>query len=72
MMLSDTLEALGLKRGDYIVKINNRKLLDGVLEAGGIALDDRARRGIVLRAIDKLDRLGVDGVISAAGCRPQG
>ena len=35
MMLSDTLEALGLKRGDYIVKLNNRKLLDGVLEAGG-------------------------------------
>ena len=35
MMLSDTLEALGLKRGDYIVKLNNRKLLDGVLEASG-------------------------------------
>ena len=32
MMASDTLEALGLKRGDYIVKLNNRKLLDGVLE----------------------------------------
>src|SRR5476651_2761865 len=56
MMLSDTLEALGLQRGDYIVKLNNRKLLDGVLEAAGIGIDDRARRGIVLRAIDKLDR----------------
>src|SRR6195952_1594386 len=62
MMLSDALEALGLARGDYIIKLNNRKLLDGVLEASGIALDDRVRRGIVLRAIDKLDRLGVDGV----------
>ncbi len=62
MMLSDTLEALGLQRGDYIIKLNNRKLLDGVLEASGIALDDRVRRGIVLRAIDKLDRLGVEGV----------
>src|SRR6202795_2849265 len=62
MMLSDTLEQLGLKRGDYIVKLNNRKLLDGVLEASGVALEDRTRRGIVLRAIDKIDRLGVEGV----------
>ena len=61
MMLADTLEAIGLK-DNYIVKLNNRKLLDGVLEASGIALEDRIRRGIVLRAIDKLDRLGVDGV----------
>ena len=67
MMLSDALEALGLKRGDYIIKLNNRKLLDGVLEASGIALDDRVRRGIVLRAIDKLDRLGVEGVSALLG-----
>jgi histidyl-tRNA synthetase len=67
MMLSDTMEALGLKRGDYIVKLNNRKLLDGVLEASGVALEDRARRGIVLRAIDKIDRLGVDGVSALLG-----
>ena len=67
MMLSDTLEALGLKRGDYIVKLNNRKLLDGVLEASGVALEDRVRRGIVLRAIDKLDRLGVEGVSALLG-----
>ena len=67
MMLSDTLEALGLKRGDYIVKLNNRKLLDGVLEASGVALEDRARRGIVLRAIDKIDRLGVEGVAALLG-----
>jgi histidyl-tRNA synthetase len=67
MMLSDALEALGLSRGDYVVKVNNRKLLDGVLEASGIALEDRARRGIVLRAIDKLDRLGVEGVSALLG-----
>src|SRR5580698_6510467 len=67
MMLSDTLEALGLKRGDYIVKLNNRKLLDGVLEASGVGLEDRSRRGIVLRAIDKLDRLGVEGVAALLG-----
>jgi histidyl-tRNA synthetase len=67
MMLADTLESLGLSRGDYIVKINNRKLLDGVLEAAGVALEDRARRGTVLRAIDKLDRLGVAGVSALLG-----
>ena len=62
MMLSDTLEALGLKRGDYIVKLNSRKLLDGVLEGCRNRLDDRERRGTVLRAIDKFDRLGEKGV----------
>src|SRR5258705_3353829 len=67
MMLSDTMEALGLTRGDYIVKLNNRKLLDGVLEASGVALEDRVKRGIVLRAIDKLDRLGVEGVSALLG-----
>src|SRR5215813_12425599 len=67
MMLCDALEALGLKRGGYIVKINNRKLLDGVLEVAGIPLEDRERRGTVLRAIDKLDRLGVAGVSALLG-----
>ena len=67
MMFADTLEALGLKRGEYIVKLNSRKLLDGVLEAAGVAVSDRARRGVVLRAVDKLDRLGVAGVRALLG-----
>ena len=67
MMVCDALEALGLKRGEYIVKMNNRKWLDGILEAVGISPDDRVRRGIVLRAIDKLDRLGFDGVEALLG-----
>jgi histidyl-tRNA synthetase len=63
MMAADTLEKVGIERGDYVVKVNNRKVLDGVLEAAGLAGDDRAaQRLIVLRAIDKLDRLGSDGV----------
>jgi len=65
MMVADTLDALGLK-GDYVIKINSRKLLDGILEAAGVA-EDRARRGIVLRALDKLDRLGADGVEALLG-----
>jgi histidyl-tRNA synthetase len=62
MMAADTMEALGLK-GQYVVKVNNRKVLDGVLEAIGLGGEANAgRRLTVLRAIDKLDRLGVDGV----------
>ena len=64
MMFADALEAVGLKRGDYVIKINSRKLLDGVLEAAHV---DNTKRGTVLRAIDKLDRLGVAGVRALLG-----
>ncbi len=71
-MLAEVLEALGIARGDYRLRINNRKVLNGVLEAAGLVdPDDPARfeteRGIVLRAIDKLDRLGPDGVRALLG-----
>ncbi|WP_294539354.1 histidine--tRNA ligase [uncultured Rhodoblastus sp.] len=63
MMAADTLEKLGIARGDYCIKINNRKILDGVMEAIGLGGEgDAARRLVVLRAIDKLDRLGPEGV----------
>lgn len=68
-MFADTLEALGLKRGEYVIKVSTRKLLDGVLE--GIHLSDvpenAHKRGAVLRALDKLDRLGPDGVRALLG-----
>ena len=68
MMAADTLERLGLKRGDYVIKVNNRKVLDGVLEAIGLGGDDKAgQRLTVLRAIDKLDRLGPEGVRQLLG-----
>src|ERR1051325_48808 len=60
MMAADTMEALGIPRGQYVVKVNNRKILDGVREL--IKIDDDARWLTVMRAIDKLDRLGVGGV----------
>ena len=67
-MLSDVLEAVGIARGDYIVRINNRKVLNGVMEVAGIGgPEHEAERGIVLRAIDKLDRLGVEGVRALLG-----
>jgi histidyl-tRNA synthetase len=59
MMAADTMEALGIKRGDYVIKVNNRKVLDGVMDAAKISAGQRL---IVLRAIDKLDRLGIEGV----------
>jgi histidyl-tRNA synthetase len=63
MMAADTMEALGISRGSYVVKVNNRKVLDGVLEAIGLGGEEHAgKRLTVLRAIDKLDRLGVEGV----------
>jgi histidyl-tRNA synthetase len=62
MMAADCLEALGLK-GKYVIKVNNRKVLDGVMEAIGLGREDNAGpRLTVLRAIDKLDRLGPIGV----------
>ena len=68
MLMADTLEAVGIKRGDYVIKVNNRKVLDGVMEAIGLGGDENAaRRLIVLRAIDKLDRLGPEGVAALLG-----
>ena len=68
MLMADTLEAVGIERGDYVIKVNNRKVLDGVMEAIGLAGDENAaRRLIVLRAIDKLDRLGPEGVAALLG-----
>lgn len=62
MMAADTLEALRLK-GKYVIKVNNRKILDGVMEAIGLGgAENAGRRLTVLRAIDKLDRLGPEGV----------
>lgn len=67
-MLADALEEVGIPRGDYVVKVNNRKVLNGVMEVAGLAGDDKdAERGIVLRAIDKIDRLGADGVRALLG-----
>ena len=64
-MLSDTLETVGIPRGDYLVRINNRKVLNGVLECMG--LSDDAQRDDVLRTIDKFDKVGAAGVRELLG-----
>jgi histidyl-tRNA synthetase len=71
-MLADALEEVGIPRGDYVVRVNNRKVLNGVMEVAGVldpADPDRFahERGIVLRAIDKIDRLGEGGVRALLG-----
>lgn len=68
MMAADTLEALGIPRGQYVIKVNNRKILDGVMEAIGLGGDENAaRRLIVLRAIDKLDKFSPEEVRKLLG-----
>ena len=63
MMFADTMEALGIARGDYIVRVNNRKILDGLMEEIGLGGDEHAgTRLVVLRAVDKLDKFGPEGV----------
>ena len=64
-MLSDTLETVGIPRGDYIVRINNRKVLNGVLETMGVS--EVAERDAVLRTIDKFDKVGASGVSQLLG-----
>jgi histidyl-tRNA synthetase len=60
MLAADTLEALGVERGQYVVKFNSRSVLDGVMDAAKIREVDRLA---VLRALDKYDRLGESGVV---------
>src|SRR5271163_3514098 len=68
MMAADTMEALGIPRGSYVVKVNNRKILDGVMESVGLGGEENAGpRLTVLRAIDKLDKFSADEVRKLLG-----
>jgi histidyl-tRNA synthetase len=68
MMAADCLEALGMARGDYVIRINHRKLLDALLKSLGLLDEgDEARRLTILRAMDKYDRLGREGVALLLG-----
>jgi histidyl-tRNA synthetase len=67
MMAADTMEALGLK-GKYVVKVNSRQILDGMMEGYGLGGESNRNRATqVLRALDKHDRLGTEGVKSLLG-----
>lgn len=63
MMMADAIEALGVARGDYVIRVNNRKVLDGVMEAIGLGGEENGHKRLtVLRALDKLDKFGIKGV----------
>jgi histidyl-tRNA synthetase len=64
MLAADTMEALGVPRGSYVVKVNNRKILDGIIEGLRISSEKHLT---VMRAIDKLDRLGGNEVQKLLG-----
>ncbi|MFO0821126.1 MAG: histidine--tRNA ligase [Pirellulales bacterium] len=64
-VLCRALEALEIRREDFVIRVNNRKLLNGVLDA--VKIDDPAQRLVVLRSIDKLDKFGERGVIQLLG-----
>jgi histidyl-tRNA synthetase len=64
-MAAAGLEAAGLARGQAVLKFSNRKILDGVMVAAGVA--EGRQKLTVLRALDKLDRLGRDGVRDLLG-----
>ncbi|QRZ13797.1 histidine--tRNA ligase [Paracoccus methylovorus] len=59
-MLAAALEHAGIARGDYLIRINNRKVLNGILESMGV--DHGKPADDVLRTIDKFDKVGEQGV----------
>ncbi|MGE0432471.1 MAG: histidine--tRNA ligase [Planctomycetota bacterium] len=66
-IMADALESIGVSTGQYLVQVNNRKVLDGVIESCGVTDDDTTPAGAplklnVMRTIDKLDKVGLDGV----------
>jgi histidyl-tRNA synthetase len=65
MILSDAMEAIGLKRGTYIVKVNNRKVLKGLLQNLGVQSEDEEQN--ILRIIDKTDKIGIKGLKEELG-----
>src|ERR1700749_661526 len=68
MMAADTMEALGIPRGSYVVRVNNRKVLDGVMGSIGVGGDENAgRRLTVLRAIDKADKFPTEEIRKLLG-----
>jgi len=65
MILAESMEAIGLTRGSYIVKANNRKVLQGFLVSLGITKEDAMQD--ILRIIDKVDKIGIPGMAAELG-----
>ena len=68
-VLADTLNKCELDKNEYLIKVSNRKLIQGLLEELKIKNDSKKLR--VIRAADKLDRVGIAGVKNLLGKSPQ-
>ena len=69
MMFSDAIESTGIERGDYVIRLNNRKILDGIIDSLNISGNESGSdiNLAIMRSIDKLDRLGLKGVEQLLG-----
>ena len=65
MLLSDTLQNVGIPEGDYIIKANNRKVLNGVLES--VNIQETPKKDAILRTVDKFDKVGESGIRQLLG-----
>lgn len=66
-LFADVMEAAGMARGDYVIRVNDRRLMTGLLEIIGLGSESDEQRLVVLRALDKLERLGKEGVRQLLG-----
>ncbi len=62
MLMADCIENVGISRGDFCVRVNNRKILDGALRKISVDVEQPTRKTQIMRALDKHDRLGGKGV----------
>jgi histidyl-tRNA synthetase len=62
---AEAMEATGAMKGEYVIRVNSRQVLDGIMETAGVL--DPAQRGAVLRALDKFDKFGGEGVTLLLG-----
>ena len=65
MLLSDTLQNVGIPEGDYIIKANNRKVLNGVLES--VNIQETPKKDAILRTVDKFDKVRESGIRQLLG-----
>jgi histidyl-tRNA synthetase len=64
-MAAEAMRAAGAQDGEFVVRVNTRRLLNAVLE--GVGATDEGVRLTILRALDKLDKFGVSGVADLLG-----
>ena len=65
VMISEILENCGLNKKEYIIKISSRKITEEIFQK--IKIESNEQKLTALRALDKIDRLGWDGVKQLLG-----